>query len=250
MFATLFVLSASLSGQEDQLVRHQYEGTLGNGLIGMTILRRGNDLKGGHYFYQKYLKDISLTGAVQGSNITLNEPNGAFHLHFIGNGSEHGEPLNFENSVGMNGTWTTADSRRSYPVSLSGAYEVDYSGRRYAQVTDDSDAAFEKRVQACFHATLAGDKNTVLRLIGYPLSVNLPNGRRKIFKNSNQVLAAWNSVFTSALIAKLSRDLPHDMFVHNGEAMLGDGEAWFDAKGLAVLNIPDPSQKFIAPKLP
>jgi hypothetical protein len=36
--------------------------------------------------------------------------------------------------------------------------------------------------------------------------------------------------------------LPHDMFVHEGMAMVGDGEAWFDAKGLAVLNLTSGSQ--------
>lgn len=40
------------------------------------------------------------------------------------------------------------------------------------------------------------------------------------------------------MIAKLQAALPHDMFVHEGMAMIGDGGAWFDSKGLAVLNLP------------
>jgi hypothetical protein len=51
-------------------------------------------------------------------------------------------------------------------------------------------------------------------------------------------LAAWNDFFTPAMIAELQRALPHDMFVHNGMAMIGNGEAWFDAKGLKALNVP------------
>lgn len=221
-----------------ELVRDRYDGNLGRNRVGITIVRQGDSIRGGHYFYQKYLKDIPLTGGVDGSNVTLNESTGTFHLHFVGNGSEHGESLHFENSVGMTGTWTTADGRRSYPVSLPGMFEIAYNGRRYAQVTDDSDAAFEKHVQACFRAILAPHKSTVVRLISYPLSVNSPNGKSTKFRNSEQVLAAWNSIFTPRLIAELRNDLPHDMFVHNGLAMLGSGEAWFDAKGLAVLNMP------------
>lgn len=227
--------------QKDNVIRHQYQGSLGPYRIGLTVVRRGNKIEGGHYFYQKFLRDIPISGSVIGSHISLTELGGdQFDLHFVGNGSEGHEPLDFENSIGMEGTWKSADGTRSYPVSLRGTtiLEGTDSESRYITVTNESDAAFEARVQSFFRAILRGDKTTAVRFISYPLLVNFSNGTNKKFRNSAAVLSAWNDLFTPAMTEKLQRDLPHDMFVHNGMAMLGNGEAWFDAKGLAALNVP------------
>ncbi|HXE15478.1 MAG TPA: hypothetical protein VN633_25365 [Bryobacteraceae bacterium] len=59
----------------------------------------------------------------------------------------------------------------------------------------------------------------------------------RTIKNAAQLVSAWDSIFTPAFLAHLRDDLPHDMFVHQGMAMLGDGDVWFDAKGAAVLNV-------------
>jgi hypothetical protein len=103
--ATLLGFYAILfSQQKTQLVQHQYEGTLGTSRIGLTVTREGNDIKGGHYFYQKFLRDISITGSTQGSHVTLaEEGGGTFSLDFVGNGSEGGNPLDFENSIAARG---------------------------------------------------------------------------------------------------------------------------------------------------
>jgi hypothetical protein len=226
-----------------ELQQQQYEGTLGNSRIGMTIICEGNKIEGGHYFYQKFLQDISITGSMQGSRITLIESGGgAFHLHFVGNGSEKGRPLDFENSIGMEGTWKSADETRSKLVSLGGTLVRPGANdqRRYGDVTSENDAAFERRTQTLFRSVLRGDKSSAVRFISYPLSVNFPNGKTKKFPDSAAVLSAWNDIFTPAMIARLQQDLPHDMFVRNGMAMLGNGEAWFDARGLATVNVPPP----------
>jgi hypothetical protein len=239
VFAILLVGVRIVFAQgNEQIVRDQYEGNLGRDRIGITIIHRGDNIKGGHYFYKKYLKDIPLTGAVEGSNVTLNESGGTFQLHFVGNGSEHGEPLTFENSMGVTGSWTSRDGRRSYPVSLLRLFENAYEGRQYADVTDDSDPAFEKRVQACFHAILDGDKSTVVRLTSYPLRVNFTDGQSRKLKDREQVFASWGTIFTPILLVHLRKALPHDMFVHEGMVMLANGDAWFDARGLAVVNVP------------
>ncbi|MFY9725074.1 MAG: hypothetical protein WAJ87_06240 [Bryobacteraceae bacterium] len=170
----------------------------------------------------------------------MTEPGGGtFHLRFVGNGSEEGRALDFENSIGMDGIWTSADGTRTYPVSLRGTLirQGADSGHRYSDVTSGSDAAFEGRVQSCFRAILRGDKTTAVRFISYPLHASFPNRKSRVYRNSAEVLAAWNDLFPPAMVAKLREDLPHDMFVHDGMAMLGNGEAWFDAKGLADLNV-------------
>ena len=228
-------------GQENDTFLHQYEGNMGTSRIGMTVIRQGNQIKGGHYFYQKFLKNISVTGSIEGSQITLEElGQGTFHLHFVGNGSEGSRPLDFENSIGMDGTWMSVDGARIYPVSLRGTTIRNgaEAGHLYSEVTNETDEAFEKRVQSFFRAVLRGDKATATRFISYPLRANFADGTRKKFRNSPEVLAIWNDLFNPAMMTRLQRALPHEMFVHEGQAMLGNGEAWFDAKGLAVLNVP------------
>jgi hypothetical protein len=231
-----------LSGQhQDELVLHQYEGHLGDARIGLTVKREGNKIVGGHYFYQRYLRDIPITGATENSHITLAESGGGtFHLHFVGNGSEKGQPLDFDNSVGVEGTWTDTTGKKTYPVSLRGTTIGDSTdeGHRYRDVTNESDEAFEGRIQSLIRAVLRNDKAIVAQLISYPLRVNGPGQQHREFRNSAGVLTAWNDLFTPAMIAKLQAALPHDMFVHEGMAMIGDGGAWFDSKGLAVLNLP------------
>jgi len=223
-----------VTGQSDQV---QYSGTLGQSRIGLTVeVENGRAIRG-HYFYQKYLKDIPLTAKQKKGMLLLKEAGGEFKLHFKGNGSEGHAPLTFENSIGLGGTWTSADGIRSLPVSLSGQTILAKSkdGRRYSDVTSESDAAFEKRVQAFYRAVLAGKRAEAARYVSYPLRVN--GKHMRTIKNAAQLVSAWDSIFTPAFLMRLHEDLPHDMFVHQGMAMLGDGDVWFDAKGAAVLNV-------------
>jgi hypothetical protein len=84
---------------------------------------------------------------------------------------------------------------------------------------------------------MEGDRATAVRYVSYPLFVRYPTGNNKNFRTPAELLAAWDSIFTPAMLAALSTGLPHDMFVHDGKAMLGNGEAWFDQKGLKTLNV-------------
>jgi hypothetical protein len=228
-------------------VEQQYEGTLGQSRIGMTIIREGNAIEGGHYFYQRFLKDIQITGAMDhDSHITLREPEGGvFYLQFTGNGSNGADPLNFENSTGLEGTWVSADGLRSYALSLRETTSGNETavGRRYDSVTSDDDAIFESRVQSLYRAVLKDDRTAALTFISYPLRANFANGKHKSFETPVEVSGAWDQLFTAAMMAAWKRALPHDMFVRNGMVMIGDGEAWFGAKGLAVLNIPASVEK-------
>jgi hypothetical protein len=221
-----------------------YKGTVGPAGVGMTLTLKGSaGISGGHYFYTRYHKDIRLTGNMQGGQLLLHEASGGtFTLHFVGNGSEHGQPLDFNNSVGLAGTWS--DGTKSLPVKLdlSGMNEVADSGagsaRRYADVTSETDAAFEARVAAFQKAALAGDQAATAHAVSFPLRVNR-NGSSKTIANAAQLSAAWNSIFTPAFLAALRKAAPHDLFVRNGQAMLGeDGVAWFGPKGADSLNIP------------
>lgn len=241
-FAALLVTGVANARQSDAGVeRVQYSGTLGRSRIGLTVVVDGGRSGKGHYFYQKYLTDIPLTAVLDKTGLVLKERSGEFHLRFKGNGSEGGQPLTFHNSVGLDGTWTSADNARTLPVALT--LETVLPGsedtRRYADVTGESDAAFEKRVQAFYRAVIAGDRAQAARYISYPLRVN--SKPPKVIKTPAAFVAAWDSIFSPAYLARLRNDLPHDMFVHQGMAMLGQGDVWFDAKGAAALNVSSPN---------
>jgi hypothetical protein len=224
-------------------VEEVYEGTLGDSRIGMVLVHSAASVTSGHYFEQKTLQDIPLNGVAKNGSISLLAVGGgSFDLHFIGNGSNGAQPLTFENSIGMEGTWTSDGGKRTLPVKLTGAFiPVGGGDRWYAGVTHLSDAAFEARVQVFWRGVLDGDRHAVVQAISYPLTVYGPGAHQvRKFISPASVLRAWDTTFTPALIADLKNDLPHDMFVHDGLAMLGRGEAWFDGKGLKSLNVPAP----------
>jgi hypothetical protein len=185
------------------------------------------------------LTDIPLSVNREAGGLTLKEPGGGtFHLRFKGNGSEGGQPLNFENSVGLEGTWSRANGSQTVLVSLTvqTVISVPQGERRYVDVTSESDAAFEKRVQAFYRAVMAGDRTQAAKYVSYPLRVNGKTART--LRTPDEFVAAWETIFTPAYLALLRNDLPHDMFVRQGMAMLGNGDVWFDAKGAASLNVP------------
>ncbi|RYF67224.1 MAG: hypothetical protein EOO22_19750, partial [Comamonadaceae bacterium] len=71
-------LSGPARGQDTPRTEYVYEGVLGNSTIGMTLLqpRTGDARLTGHYFHGKALKDIALTGTLQGHQLVLREPGG------------------------------------------------------------------------------------------------------------------------------------------------------------------------------
>jgi hypothetical protein len=219
--------------------RITYTGTLGEARIGLTLLVNDSGaIQGGHYFYAKYLKDIPLSGSFANGRVTLNESGGGvFTLAFKGNGSENGKPLDFNNSVGLQGAWTNAG--KSLPVKLDSASAdvVQGNSRWYEDVTQESDAAFEARVQGFRTAVLAGDHAAAARYVEFPLRVN-SGGKSRTIRIAAQLSAQWGSIFTLQCVSALKNAVPHDMFVRNGQAMLGDGVAWFGPKGAQAINIP------------
>ncbi|MEP6719884.1 MAG: hypothetical protein ABJA77_00445 [Variovorax sp.] len=215
-----------------------YEGVLGTSLIGMTLVApRGADGRlTGHYFYGKFLKDIPLTGSFQGGRLTLREASGGtFTLDLVGNGTGGGKPLDFSNSIGLTGVWTQGGKRLD--VTLGNTANRQAGGRRYEQVTKETDEEFEVRVQGFHRAVLAGDRAEAARFVDFPLRVN-QGGKGREIASAEQLHAAWDQVFTRACLNALKEALPHDMFVSNGRAMIGNGVAWFSANGAVAINVP------------
>jgi hypothetical protein len=211
-------------------------GTIGSYRVGLNYtVRNRTELVRAHYFYASQLKDIPLTGALQGEAVDLKGEDGSiFRLHFVGNGSNGAEPLTFYNSVGLTGILVLGS--RTLPVNLTGEHGTSNPGQRlYENVTSQPDAEFEAMIQAARRAILRGDPNLAAKYVHFPLRVNIDR-KHLMLQNPAQLEANWPRVFSPAFIAKLRKDIPHEMFVHEGEAMLGQGHLWFDDKGLTVVN--------------
>jgi hypothetical protein len=239
--ALILVLTAgtALAQSSNPVNRITFLGTVGQNKIGMTLLVNASGaVTGGHYFYAKDLKDIPLKAGTQGSGIVLYEPDGGqFALRFKGNGSEGGKPLNFENSIGMEGRWM--NGANSYPAALEmrGSWEGPANARWYQDVTAESDAAFEGKIQNFYKAVINGDQATAVRFVDFPLRIN-EKGKSRAVRSAAEFSAQWNQIFTPVCIDAFKEAMPHDMFVRSGQAMLGDGVAWFGSKGVQAINVP------------
>jgi hypothetical protein len=229
-------IAQSPSPERDQLISMEARGRIGPYGIGFNYtVRHNTELVSAHYFYVTQLKDIPLNGTVRGEDVELKgEDNSAFALHFVGNGSNGKDPLTFYNSVGLSGFWTLGS--RTLPVDLRFQHSTENPGTRlYVQVTDQPDWAYEAMVSSVKQAILKGDVAEVAKHTEFPLKVNGTHKSLTIH-NATELMANWSKIFTPEFLAKLGTDVPHEMFVHGGEAMLGDGELWFDDKGLVSLN--------------
>lgn len=227
--------------QTNQYVQAAYDGTVGDAKVGMSLALNGNAVTRGHYFYYRYLKDIALTGTQSGSNVTLHEAGGTFTLHFVGNGSNGDKPLDFPNSVGLEGTWT--DGSKTLPVKLSGGGDRSAAdtppGPRYGDISSESDAAFEARAQGFYFAALKGDPKVAARFVHFPLRVNWGPTRHELIRSPKQLVDNWNRIFTPQYLVALRDAAPHDMPVMKSEyAMLGAGLVYFSDKGAEVVNVP------------
>lgn len=235
--ALLATFATAAVAANDELSTMTYEGTLGAQRIGMTLAVHGGQVvPDSHYFYARHLQDIALTGTV-GRELVLQEPGGGrFALHFKGNAKA---PLDFENSLGLEGQWTGKDGK-TFPVALSNASDPRDAAlpgtRWYSDVTDKSDQAFEAQVQGFYKAVLAGDRAGAARYVSFPLRVNIAPGKPQMVKNAAQLSAQWDKIFSPAWLKQAAQAMPHDMAVIRGQAMLGGGLAFFGDKGAEVIN--------------
>jgi hypothetical protein len=239
----LILASASLAASvapPKGLSINELEGKVGPYVVGMNLKVRDHvEVESGHYFYASKLLDIPLKAHVQGENVTLEEPGGGvFHLHFVTNSAEKGQALNFYTSTGLEGSWTRGDTTLPVVLQFSTVYDNDDPAERgwYADVTSEPDAAFERRVQTFLRAVVTGDRRTAAQGVSYPLRVGVKGPRPLVIRTQADLLANWDRIFTPKLVARLRDALPHEMFVHNGQAMVLNGRIWFDAKGASGID--------------
>ena len=236
--ATGLVVLASGATAAPSLETYHLEGAVGAYPVGMSItVEGGSTFDAGHYFYDRQLKDIPLTGRIDGRSVTLSAPGGeTFRLTLRGNGGTGGDGASFETSVGLDGTWTKGARRLPVKLGMDFVTQGPPDARLYADVTDASDTAFEALVAKFLRAALAGDRRTAASAVSYPLRVN--GAHALVVRTPAALIARWTEIFTPALLAQLKSAVPHEMFVHEGQAMIAGGAVWFDASGASAINEP------------
>ena len=232
-------LASPAAAQPGDLQTYELTGTVGTHRVGMSLTIKGAaQVDVAHYFYDSQLKDIPLVGSENGPVLTLMESGGGlFKLKLQGNGGVGGDGRSLATSVAAAGTWTQGAQVLPVKLSMDSAYAGAPSGHLYADVTSASDAAFEARVKRFLDAVLAGNKPAAAALVSYPLTVN-GGAHPMSVKSAAQLTADWDSIFTPALLAQLRTAVPHEMFVHESQAMVAGGAAWFGARGATTLNEP------------
>ena len=239
--STLSIFGKPIDAQAtDRLIEAQYEGQLGTAQAGMTLMVKDKTITSGHYFTAKDLRDIPITGSVHNGRITVSgADSSAFELHFKSNGSEHGEPLNFDNTVGLVGTRQFNGKIEKVDLGILTMGQVS-EGRRYAFTTDLSDAEFESIVRNWRIAVLSGNHKAAAKYTHFPLRVNERHMHRTI-RTPEDLSKQWDRIFSPAYLSRIKKDLPHDMLggTSSLSVSLGPGDVWFGDKGIEVLNLPD-----------
>ena len=244
-FAVVAAFGAPQNAQTPEApLEVQCVGTLGTTQAGMTIEVKQETIKGGHYFVAEDLRDIPITGgAVHDGQIAILAADGStFDLRFKSNGSEHGEQMTFDNSVGLVGT--RQKDERVEKVNLGfltmGQMGHPSEGRRYAFTTDLSDAEFESIVRNWRIAVLSGNRKAAAKYTHFPLRVN-EHRRHRTIRTPQELSNQWNRIFTSEYLSRIKKDLPHDMLGESASnlVMLGAGDVYFGDKGIEILNLPD-----------
>ena len=231
-------LAASPAAMADELRQASYEGTLGAQRIGLILDMSGQQVAPSRYYYLRHLTDIPLSGDFHAGTFTLREQTGTMTLHFVGNGSEHGQPFNFENSVGLEGEWS--DGKQSLPVKLQGGglFLATPAGHWYQSITEQTDDVFEARSIGFRDAVMHGNSAQAARFTHFPLRVNHGPNKHEQIHDAGQLTAQWKRLFPAGYVARIANASPHYMAIVQGYAMLGDGLVFFGEQGTEVLNVP------------
>jgi len=238
LVACLCALACGRPVRAADLQQAQYEGALGPQRIGLILNMSGDTVAPSRYYYFRHLDDIPLTGELRDGTFTLREHGATLTLHFVGNGSEEGDALNFDNSVGLEGNWS--NGKLTLPVRLTGGglFAAAPAGHWYQSITDETDDVFEARTKGFCAAVVKGDSVQAARYVHFPLRVNHGPGKHDQIQDAKQLAAQWKRIFTPGYVARIANASPHSMAIVQGNAMLGDGLAFFSDKGAEVLNLP------------
>lgn len=195
---------------------HDYEGIIGNNTsIHMSVYPLEKDMVGS-YFYDSQRKEIKLKGKAGAKEIILYEYDEA--------GKNTGIFKGTMNTVDkIEGTWISADNKRSYPFTLSLKSiitGVEY-GRRYAvAVGTESDQDVENFVSKIQSYVVNDNKKQLAEQVTYPITVKINNKLTEI-QNEYDFIKNYDKIFHADYKQVISNASTKYMFVNWKGIMFG-----------------------------
>jgi hypothetical protein len=247
-----FIISLSLFpafAQQGKWLRN-YLGTIGGSQAGMTLVCQeegsmgsliGKQISGTYFFFEK-LQDYTIAGYSKSDRtivIFRQDIKGDSIIIFRGTfpvrdpkGGFGGAKLDNEVIVGM---WFSGKDKSGLPVymRLSNATYRPSGEGRYAMAGVKNDSLFEKKVREFIQAVLRSDTTYVSHCVSFPIIAKI-DGKRTRISNKSLFMKSYAKIFHAHLLDVLKTCIPHNMFIHNGSVMIGDGELWFDAHGKVI----------------
>lgn len=197
---------------------NDFEGTVGEAPIQLSLfLLPDNEVKG-NYCYKKLENRIQLKGKVFGDSVLLTEylgtlVNGTFAGKFSG-GSD-----TFE------GTWMdkTAAKKLPFRVKLTSITSGTASKRYDLGGTDAAVEAFVKRMRT---SIMKDNKEWVAAHVQYPIKVKTVDGKNLLVKNDTQLIKEFDRIFHQEFKESLKKVCACNMFSNYEGVMIGNGLIW------------------------
>jgi hypothetical protein len=218
-----------------------YDGTIGGKLRVRATLTFAHAEVAGVYFYATQLKDIRIQGRIiDGTRLVLDEldSSGRVAARFEGTFADEDPRGKFKGSLHCEviaGFWQKTEAApQGLPFLL--ALDSGTSGtleHRYEVAGAEDDELIHRNAARFCNAVLRRDRRSVASLIQYPIRVRVA-GALKSIRNSQELIARYDAIFSPAFQKAIAEAIPRNMFVRDRGIMLGNGEVWFGADGRVI----------------
>lgn len=216
-------------GQKDTALAkntwYDYDGTLKNVPIQMSLYLFDNDSLKGNYVYKNEETKINLSGHFKNGQVELVEwfegkPNGYL---------KSTKWQSYRNNA-CAGTWTdtTRDKNFEFTLQATGSMKGKYD-HRYSEFTSDTILeAFMKKVK---YSVIYEDKDWLSEHISYPIDVHTHNQvgtepKSLEIKNKHALLEKYDMIFNTSFKNKVRNDVPCNLWGNYMGYMLGSGDIW------------------------
>lgn len=240
----VFSISAEQVRDDDGSWLKNYDGMIGDKYrIRLTLTICSNRVDG-VYFYATQLKDITIRGKVIEATrvIVLDELDSRGKVTARFEGEFRQQDPRFGSSKldkeVIAGVWHKVDSNSKQPFQLSmESASFGTLTNRYEVAGARDTELIHRQAKLFWDAVKAGDKKKTAELVAYPIEIRLSKRVLQI-KNSKELIANYDLIFTPAYVKNISKALPRNMFVNSQGIMLGNGEVWFGGDGKVMgLNV-------------
>ncbi len=194
----------------------------------------------GRYAYQISTTDIPLKGQLDaaGKHITLTEFDAAGRPGATFDGAFADHDPNFANGATLNcevfsGKWQKVGGPAiDFHLSEDSITSAQF-GHLYDVAGANGDEVVNKAAAAFRDAVVHNQRNTVAKMVTYPIETNV-NGKQTKIANAQAFLAHYDGIFTPAFRATITADIPRLLFARDEGVMLGGGEVWFNPAGKVI----------------